>query len=274
MSRLPPPPASTSRSTRPGQVSCCRPPSPVPPDGSTPSFHLTLNPYVLPSLDITFLLAGSSCLVGGLGSMRGVAIATVLLGAGPELIGFATTQQVLISGILVLVVVLLAPRGVGGVIDQLERLKPSRKPGAGVGRTENYHCCAFRRIGQLNSAGLTALQDVDLDIAQQGICGVIGPNGAGKSTLFNVVAGALAPTAGEVMLGGMSIGGMPSHHVAAAGISRAFQLVNLFGSMTVAENVLAGAERHDRLKLWQAVSHLAGYAAERRAAVARARRAI
>ena len=54
----------------------------------------------------------------------------------------------------------------------------------------------------------------------------------------------------------------------------AFQLVNLFGSMTVAENVLAGAERHDRLKLWQAVSHLAGYAAERRAAVARARRAI
>ena len=122
--------------------------------------------------------------------------------------------------------------------------------------------------------GLTALQDVDLDVAQREICGVIGPNGAGKSTLFNVVAGALAPTAGEVMLGGMSIGGMPSHRVAAAGVSRAFQLVNLFGSMTVAENVLVGAERHDRLKLWQAISHLAGYATERRSAVARARRAI
>jgi hypothetical protein len=68
------------------------------------------------------------------------------------------------------------------------------------------------------------------------------------------------------MLGGRLIGGMPSHRVAAAGVSRAFQLVNLFGSMTVAENVLVGAERHARLKLWQAVSHLAGFAAERRAA--------
>jgi branched-chain amino acid transport system ATP-binding protein len=122
--------------------------------------------------------------------------------------------------------------------------------------------------------GLTALQDVDLQVAGQEICGVIGPNGAGKSTLFNIVAGALAPTAGEVMLGGRMIGGMPSHRVAAAGVSRAFQLVNLFGSMTVAENVLVGAERHVRLKLWQAVSHLAGFAAERRAAVARARQAI
>ena len=65
-----------------------------------------------------------------------------MLGAGPELIGFATTQQVLISGVLVLVVVLLAPRGVGGVIDQLERLKPSRKPGADTW-ARIPRCCAF-----------------------------------------------------------------------------------------------------------------------------------
>jgi branched-chain amino acid transport system permease protein len=82
-------------------------------------FHLTLNPYVL-SLDITFVWL-FIVLVGGLGSMRGVAVATVLLGIGPELLGFASTQQVLISGILVLVVVLLAPRGIGGVIEDLER---------------------------------------------------------------------------------------------------------------------------------------------------------
>jgi branched-chain amino acid transport system permease protein len=91
-------------------------------------FHLTLNPYVL-SLDITFLWL-FIVLVGGLGSMRGVAIATVLLGAGPELIGFATTQQVLMSGVLVLVVVLLAPRGIDGLIEQLMRLKQPSKPGA------------------------------------------------------------------------------------------------------------------------------------------------
>jgi branched-chain amino acid transport system permease protein len=81
-------------------------------------FHLTLNPYVL-SLDITFVWL-FIVLVGGLGSMRGVAVATVLLGIGPEMLGFASTQQVLISGILVLVVVLLAPRGIGGLIEALE----------------------------------------------------------------------------------------------------------------------------------------------------------
>ena len=81
-------------------------------------FHLTLNPYVL-SLDITFVWL-FIVLVGGLGSMRGVAVATVLLGIGPEMLGFASTQQVLISGILVLIVVLLAPRGIGGLIEDLE----------------------------------------------------------------------------------------------------------------------------------------------------------
>lgn len=82
-------------------------------------FHLTLNPYVL-SLDITFVWL-FIVLVGGLGSMRGVACATILLGVGPEMLGFASSQQVLISGVLVLVVVLLAPRGIGGLIEDLEK---------------------------------------------------------------------------------------------------------------------------------------------------------
>jgi len=89
-------------------------------------FHLTLNPYVL-SLDITFMWL-FIVLVGGLGSMRGVAVATVLLGVGPEMLGFASTQQVLISGILVLIVVLLAPRGIGGLIEDLE--ERIRRPSA------------------------------------------------------------------------------------------------------------------------------------------------
>ena len=73
---------------------------------------------------------------------------------------------------------------------------------------------------------------------------------------------------------GTRLDGLPSHRVAAAGVSRAFQLVNLFGSMTVAENVLVGAERHDKLKLWQAITHLNSFAADRQEAVARVQRAI
>jgi branched-chain amino acid transport system ATP-binding protein len=122
--------------------------------------------------------------------------------------------------------------------------------------------------------GLTALDAVNLDVARQEICAVIGPNGAGKSTLFNIVAGAFAPTEGEVHLGQTRLDGLPSHLVAAAGVSRAFQLVNLFSSMTVAENILVGAERHASLNLWRAISHLSGFSTERKEAVARVQRAI
>jgi ABC-type branched-subunit amino acid transport system ATPase component len=135
---------------------------------------------------------------------------------------------------------------------------------------------AFLRLTgvSMRFGGLTALEAVDLTVARQEICAVIGPNGAGKSTLFNIVAGAFAPTEGEVHLGDTRLDGLPSHRVAAAGVSRAFQLVNLFGTMTVAENILVGAERHDRLKLWQSISHMAGCGSDLRDAVARVQRAI
>lgn len=122
--------------------------------------------------------------------------------------------------------------------------------------------------------GLAALSDVDLEVAQGEICGVIGPNGAGKSTLFNCVAGVYQPTAGEIRLDGARIDGLPSHRISAAGVARSFQLVNLFGTMTVAENVMVGAERHAKLKLFQAIAHLGGFGREQTEAVERAERAI
>ena len=131
----------------------------------------------------------------------------------------------------------------------------------------------LRRISK-RFGGLAALTEVDLDVTAREICAVIGPNGAGKSTLFNIVAGAYPASEGEVLLDGTRLDGLPSHRVAAAGVSRAFQLVNLFGTMTVAENVLVGAERHDKLKLWQAITHLGGFASDRQEAVARVQRAI
>ena len=131
----------------------------------------------------------------------------------------------------------------------------------------------LRRVSK-RFGGLAALTEVDIDVSVREICAIIGPNGAGKSTLFNIVAGVYPATQGEVLLDGTRLDGLPSHRVAAAGVSRAFQLVNLFGSMTVAENVLVGAERHDKLKLWQAITHLNGFAADRQEAVARVQRAI
>jgi ABC-type branched-subunit amino acid transport system permease subunit len=83
------------------------------------------------SLDITFVWL-FIVLVGGLGSMWGAALASILLGVGPELLGFAASQQVLTAGVLVLVVVLLFPRGLGGLVEDVER-RLGRKPADGHG---------------------------------------------------------------------------------------------------------------------------------------------
>jgi branched-chain amino acid transport system ATP-binding protein len=88
--------------------------------------------------------------------------------------------------------------------------------------------------------GLTALEDVS-GVARQGdITGVIGPNGAGKTTLFNIISGIYAPTKGTILFEGRDITRLPSERLAPLGIVRTFQNIELFGQMTVLENVMVG----------------------------------
>ena len=89
--------------------------------------------------------------------------------------------------------------------------------------------------------GLRALDRIDLELRQGEILGVIGPNGAGKTTLFSLIAGSLAPSAGEVFLMGWKASGRPAHQVVRAGIVRTHQIVRPFPNLTVAENVAVGA---------------------------------
>lgn len=92
--------------------------------------------------------------------------------------------------------------------------------------------------------GLLALSGVSLAVWPGQIKGLIGPNGAGKTTLFNLIAGTLAPTAGDLQFLGRSIVGMPPYRVAGLGIARTFQGVQLFAGMTVREHLLVGLHRH------------------------------
>jgi branched-chain amino acid transport system ATP-binding protein len=89
-------------------------------------------------------------------------------------------------------------------------------------------------------AGLTANSDIDLDIPEGSLFAVIGPNGAGKTTFFNMVSGFLAPTAGTIEFAGEDITNLRQDKIAAKGLVRTFQLVQLFKGMTVAENVEVG----------------------------------
>ncbi|GGC51985.1 ABC transporter ATP-binding protein [Siccirubricoccus deserti] len=89
--------------------------------------------------------------------------------------------------------------------------------------------------------GVTAVAGVSFAVDDRQICGLIGPNGAGKTTLFNVISGIYRPTEGRVRFAGQVVTGQPRHRMAPLGLGRTFQNLALFRSMTVRENVLAGA---------------------------------
>jgi branched-chain amino acid transport system ATP-binding protein len=122
--------------------------------------------------------------------------------------------------------------------------------------------------------GLTAVNDVTLSVAAGEICGVIGPNGAGKSTLFGVIAGATPPTSGRVFFCGADVSGLPMYRRSRLGVVRTLQLADTFASLSVADNVLLGAEDHAHVGLFAALTHAGGFGADLAAARARASEAL
>ena len=88
---------------------------------------------------------------------------------------------------------------------------------------------------------LAALREVSFTLEAGEIVGLIGPNGAGKSTLIAVLAGAIAPTSGDIHYLGNSIKGWPAYRIGALGIARTFQLVQPFSHLTVRECIMLGA---------------------------------
>jgi branched-chain amino acid transport system ATP-binding protein len=85
--------------------------------------------------------------------------------------------------------------------------------------------------------GLVVLSDVNVDILEGERHVIIGPNGAGKTTLFNIISGLYKANKGKVLYLDKDISGWPAHKIARSGISRSFQIINIFPAMTVYENV-------------------------------------
>jgi branched-chain amino acid transport system ATP-binding protein len=94
--------------------------------------------------------------------------------------------------------------------------------------------------------GLVANHAISFDVEEGAVLAIIGPNGAGKTTLFNIISGAVAPTSGDIVFDDHSLLGQPQADIAAKGLIRTYQLVQLFKEMTVAENVMVGAHRMTR----------------------------
>lgn len=100
--------------------------------------------------------------------------------------------------------------------------------------------------------GARAVDGATLSIEPGSITGLIGPNGAGKTTLFNVIAGLLPPTSGQVTLAGQDITGLPPHELFAKGLLRTFQIAHEFSSMSVRENLMMVPGSQLGESLWNA----------------------
>lgn len=122
-------------------------------------------------------------------------------------------------------------------------------------RTEN---CTIR------FGGLVAVNELDMQVRREEIYGLIGPNGAGKTTIFNLLTGVYKPTSGEIYIDGRRTDGLRPYEIAARGVSRTFQNIRLFPSMSVLENVMTACHIHTRQTLADAVFRFPRFARDER----------
>ncbi|MDA4847030.1 ABC transporter ATP-binding protein [Hoeflea poritis] len=122
--------------------------------------------------------------------------------------------------------------------------------------------------------GLRAIDHVSFDVGAGAITGLIGPNGAGKTTAFNVIAGAVRPTAGRVLFDGEDITGLKPYQRAQRGLARTFQIPHEFYRLTVLENLMAAASAPEGENVFNVVFRRRSFGAEERAIYDHARETI
>ena len=108
--------------------------------------------------------------------------------------------------------------------------------------------------------GLTAVSNFTLSMNTGELVGLIGPNGAGKTTAFNLLTGVYAPTSGTITFDGQDIAGRKPYQIAACGLSRTFQNIRLFPTLTVLDNVRTATHLHYRPSLLSAVCRTTAFA--------------
>ncbi len=126
----------------------------------------------------------------------------------------------------------------------------------------------------ISFGGVTAIADLHFEVPESQVYAVIGPNGAGKTTLFNMLSGIYRPNEGSIRFQGQEIVGRMPHQVAAMGISRTFQNLQMFFNMSVLDNVKVGCHLRTHSRLWSAALRLPNILREERQAQEWAREAL
>ena len=207
------------------------------------------------------ILYVTMAILGGINTLTGAAIGGAMLTALPELLRGAAEYKDFLTGFLLLLLLIFLPNGIVGFIRQhfIGVLPAKNYYVSGRAATHHVPPTTLQRRGRsetntllkvenlsVSFGGLRALQNVNLTLGSDEILSVIGPNGAGKTTLFNLISGLDRPNTGRILLDGVDITGWSAHSRARLGIGRTFQNLDLFGEMSVLDNVRVGA--HIRLK--------------------------
>ena len=198
------------------------------------------------SQSILFLLA---VIVGGAGWVLGPVVGATITVMLPELLSNLAEYRLLFVGVLLLVVLWLAPDGVIGTLARYVRR--GDKAGADA---RGFDLSALLTTGGapqslvvddigITFGGIKAASHVGFTAAPGRITSVIGPNGAGKTTVLNMIGGFYRPDAGSIRLGDRELAGAPAWRIARAGIARTYQTTQLFGTMSVLDNILVALRR-------------------------------
>ncbi|MDB5776089.1 MAG: hypothetical protein JWP38_2222 [Herbaspirillum sp.] len=198
--------------------------------------------------------------VGGVGSAVGAVIGTVVLTGLPEALRFLKEWYMVLYGIGVILMITFLPDGLVSITRRFKLRSHLKHSGAAPAVDATTHAELDLLFPQQSTepqasdkpvievsdvimrfGGLSALDGVSLSVARGSVHAVIGPNGSGKTTFLNVLSGAYAAQQGSVLLDGIELIGRRPNAIAKAGLSRTFQNIRVYKSLSVLENVMVGA---------------------------------
>ena len=193
-------------------------------------------------------------IVGGAGSIAGPVIGAVIVGVLPEALASLEDFRLLFFGALLLLVLWIAPDGMMGVLTrQFGRLRGTKRtlvqpPSITTPTATNPIAARVRASLHVRNLGMTfggvrAVNGLGFDVPVAAVTSLIGPNGAGKTTALNMLSGFYRPTTGTFALDGDELQATPAFRIARRGIARTYQTSQLFGSLSVEDNVALALNR-------------------------------
>ncbi len=194
--------------------------------------------------------------VGGRYRVSGAILGALLLIHLPEWFRFLERYNLIAYGIVLLIMVVVAPSGIVGLLEKaIARVRPTRPeplpPPIEIPIARHDGSAASEPLLVVENlsksfGGVKAVNDVSFTIGRGEIIGLIGPNGSGKTTVINLISGFYTPDAGVIRLNGETLVGSPAYRIAQLGVARTFQNLNLIDDMSAIDNVAVarGAKRN------------------------------